>query len=566
LNLKQFKSDRKHWNYRRTYLGRFLISLVLLFTWVNDTYSQQEEPSIMRTEYYTFPVKQPEGVAVLDQPVDPLTYKLGPGDKVSIFLWGNIQTQYNLTVSPEGKLLVPMVGPIEVSGMYLLKAKQTIEKKVLERFKNVKVVTELTDLRSFKVFVGGAVKYPGMYSVSGVDRVSDAITMAGGFANVDIEETWQRSATGQVIFPPGIAAHRNIIIKHNDGSVDTADVLLFEQIGDLKYDFKLSDGDEIFVPVREDKINLNGIFGGVKNPAFYEYSHRDSLTDLINLAHGFTLDVDSSTAELVRFGPDGKTITKLNINLKEILTGKIQDIKIQPDDRVFIKKIKNFNEKHQVRIVGEVKFPGYYAIIPDSTYLTDVIERAGDFTPLASLAEAEMTRYSDLDKNDSEFERLKQMEVSDMTDLEYEYFKVKSREKQGRIAVDFAELFQGSGEGDIKLRDGDVIVIPRESEVTNVTGEVANPGLLAYDPDLDYLNYIGLCGGFTFRADKGKVRIIKGVTGEWKKAGRKVSLRPGDIILIPEKQKSKFWKNVKDVMAFTANLATVYLVIREATR
>ena len=153
-----------------------------------------------------------------------------------------------------------------------------------------------------------------------------------------------------------------------------------------------------------------------------------------------------------------------------------------------------------------------------------------------------------------------------MTDLEYAYFKIKSRQKRGRVAVDFVKLFKGNGKGDIKLRDGDLIVIPKVSDVINVVGEVANPGFLTYHPDFDYADYVDLAGGFSFRADKHKVRIIKGVTGEWKKAKHKTSIQPGDVILIPEKQKSKLWKNVKDVLAFTANLATVYLVVKQATK
>jgi protein involved in polysaccharide export with SLBB domain len=157
------------------------------------------------------------------------------------------------------------------------------------------------------------------------------------------------------------------------------------------------------------------------------------------------------------------------------------------------------------------------------------------------------------------------MQIADMSDLEYEYFKVKSREKPGRVAVDFQKLFSNGNDGDIKLRNGDVIVVPKISEVINVSGEVANPGLLAYHPDYDYLDYIKLAGGFSFRANKGKVRLIKSITGEWQKAKRNHHLRPGDTILIPEKKKRDYLRTIRDVMAFSANLATVYLVIKQAT-
>lgn len=566
MKLKKIISASNSWRCKNGFWVAFCLLFVLHILPVRSSYCEENETLISRAEMLTYPSPQTKGTTALDQPIDPLSYKLGPGDKVEIFLWGNIQAQYNLTVSPEGKLLIPTVGPVKVAGLLLAYAKKHIEAKVLKRFKNIEVNVELTDLRTFKVSVGGAVEYPGIYSANGVTRVSEVIAMAGGFVNENRELNWQRSTRTPLTFPSGIASHRNIIIFHKDGSADTADVLLFEQTGNLRFNYKVSDGDEIFVLLRERGINTYGIFGGVKNPAFYEYSPRDSLRDLINLAHGLTLNVDSTFAELVRFLPDGKTLSQTKISLSEILAGEKQDIKLLPDDRIYIKKIKDFNEKHQVLILGEIKYPGFYAITPDSSFLNQLVERAGGFTEFASLAEAEMTRYTRQHLTDAEFERLKLMEVADMTDLEYEYFKIKSREKRGRVSVDFKELFNGSRQGDIKLRNGDVIEIPRVSEVVNLAGEISNPGLLAYDPQLNYLDYIELAGGFSFRAVKGRVRIIRGSSGEWKKAKKSVILHPGDIIMVPEKKKSNFFKTVRDVIAFTANLATVYLVIREATR
>ncbi len=157
------------------------------------------------------------------------------------------------------------------------------------------------------------------------------------------------------------------------------------------------------------------------------------------------------------------------------------------------------------------------------------------------------------------------MQVKDMSELEYEYFKIKSREKPGRVSVNFVELFR-SGQGDIKLRDGDFIMIPKVSEVVNVSGEVANPGLLSYSPERNYLDYINLAGGYSFRAQKSQVKIIKGVTGEWQKASKKNKLNPGDTILVPEKKKVNYIGTMKDVLVFAGNLATVYLVVKEATK
>jgi len=566
LITRQIQFHKTVWPYKTAYHSIMLMAVFLILLMAGNVFSQQEEKTDIPSSYMNLGIKQPENLVSLDRPIDPSTYVLGPGDKLSIFIWGNIQAQYNLTVTPEGKLLIPMVGPVDVSGLFLVDAKTEIKEKILKRFQNVEVTADLIDLRVFRVSIGGAVKFPGIYNANGVTRVSEIIAMAGGFDGEKEILSVPDDKNVPMVLPVGTASHRNIIVRHTDGGIDTADVLFFEQAGELKYDYKLIDGDEIFVPLKEQKINLYGIFGGVKNPAYFEYSPRDSLRDLVSLAHGLTLDVDSSKAELVRFGLDGQSITRTLIDLRKIIAKELPDIQMLPDDRIFIKTRNNFNEKSQVLVLGEVKYPGFYAIDPESNYLSQILNKTGGYTPLASLAEAEMTRFTDKEIADREFKRLQLMNVSDMSDLEYEYFKVKSREKPGRVAVNFQELYEHKNGSDIKLKNGDVIIIPRVSEVINVSGEVANPGLLGYNPDYKYTDYIKLAGGFSFRANKGKIRIIKGPTGEWKKAKSNTILRPGDTILVPEKRKRNYFNTLKDIMAFSANVATVYLVIREASR
>ena len=512
--------------------------------------------------------KLPEAGVPLDRPVDPLTYRLGPGDKLTIFIWGSVQAQYTLPVTPEGKLLLPTIGPVKVAGVLLADAKVLLQKYILERYKDVKVTADLVGLRNFRVSVGGAVKFPGIYSASSVMRVSEVIAMAGGFleAPQEIDDRQIVNPYKAANLPTGPASHRNIAVKHVDGTIDTADVFRLEQTGNTEFDLRLTDGDEILVPLRREQINIYGIFGGVKNPAYFEYSPRDSLKDLIDLAQGLSLDADSSAAELIRFEEDGRTLETILIDLRGILGGDKPDVKLRPDDRVMIRTRSDFNIKSQVLVLGEVRNPGFYAIIPDSTYLTEVIERAGGFTELASLSEAEMTRFANVKDGDAEFKRLQEMQVSQMTYLEYEYFKIKARSKPGRVAVDFRELYLGSGRGDIKLKNGDVVIVPEINDVVNVSGEVANPGFVEYNPDFNYHDYIRLAGGFSYRADKGKIRVIKGATGEWQKAKGNRRLLPGDTVMVPEKKKINYLATIRDVISITANVATVYLVIREATR
>jgi len=500
---------------------------------------------------------------LLDKKIDPKTYILGPGDVLSIFTWGYYQGQYTLTISPEGMLLIPEVGPVEISGYTLEKAAELISSNILKRFRNVETVVSLVNLRVFKVFVGGAVISPGAYAATPVTRVSEIIEMAGGFLGAEEGDENYRSDYRGLKWGRKKASKRNVIVLSQNGDPSKADILRFEITGQTKYNPTLNNGDEIFVPLQELGINLYGIFGAVKNPGYFEYSERDSLADLIELAHGLSLNADSQNVEIVRFRSDNKTTYSVSIDL----TSDDWNIGLQPDDRIYIKEIQNFHEKYQIRLIGEFRFPGYYAILRDSTWLSEIVEKAGGFTDLASLQEAEMFRVSAEEIVDPEFERLKNMEVADMSDSEYEYFKIKSRSKPGRVSVDFQGLFiEGDKSKDFILRNGDVVRVPRKSKVVNVIGEVSNPGILSFVSGMDYKYYIERTGGFSDRADKGGVSIINGITGEWKKARKGEALEPGDTIWISEKKKRDYWGFLKDTLIFVGNIATVYLVIQQATK
>ena len=529
---------------KRCFLLLFVFFISVFFTQIlaqEETIGNREKEA--KLSYPQMIVEE----QTLEKTVDPKEYLLGPGDVLAINLWEEYLS-YNLSVTPEGDILVPQVGSIKVSGLSLEKASGMIKERILSKYKNVTLTVTLVSLRKFKVAVTGAVKQPGTYSAFANERISEIIQRAGGF----LENS----------------SMRNIIIKREKGSSFRVDIMKFLVTGDKSKNPYALDGDVIYVPVREKSIYIFAIYGAVKHPGEFEYAEGDSLLDLINLAHGLTLDVNLSQAEIVRFGSDNKTTESMVMPIKELIIDNQRDknLPLLPDDRVFIRSIPKFHEKKQATILGEVLYPGVYAIQEGKTKLSDLVSLAGDFTPLSSLAEAEMIRQTPEQVVDLEFERLKKMDVADMSKTEYEYFKVKSREKPGRVACDFEKLFVShQAKQDILLKDGDIINIPAKSLVIKVSGNVVNPGLIEYEPGEDYTYYIKKAGGFSFKARKGKVRIIKAVTGEWVKPGKSKRIDPGDTVWIPEKPDRDYLAFFKDAMIVLGNVATIYLVVKSAT-
>jgi protein involved in polysaccharide export with SLBB domain len=527
--------------------AKFLLSLLFLLSFYPWSSAQSREYTNYQDTLVSSSREINAGEQTLEKAVNPKEYIVGPGDVLFIVLWDEFQTNYSLKVTPEGTILIPRVGSLIVAGNSLEEVKSSVKDEVLKRYRNIDITISLLNLRKFKVSVTGSVKNPGIYSTYANERVSEIIEKAGkGLPN---------------------SSTRNILLKRNDGSEMKVDVLRFLKTGKNDRNPYVLDGDIICVPLKDTSINIFGIYGAVKDPGEYEYFEGDSLKDLIDLAGGLTGDADISIAEIVRFSSDDKHTQSLKKDLKSLFSVNAQetDIPLMPDDRVFIRSIPDFREKKQVTLEGEVLYPGVYAINEGITRLSDLVELAGGFTKKASLDEAEMIRGFYSEEVDLEFERLKKIPVSDMKSYEYEYFKTKSREKPGRVSVDFVKLFKGKDQNeDVMLKDKDRINIPAKSLVVKVSGRVVNPGYLTYEPGKNYLYYINKTGGLSWRADKGKIKLIKGVTGEWTRPNK--NIEAGDVIWVPEKPERHYWSSIRDILTAAGSVATIYLAVREATK
>ena len=520
----------------------------------------------------------------LEKTIEPDKYVLGPGDVLAVSIWGEPNTNFNLTVTPEGRLLIPTVSVLQVSGMTLSDAKKKIVKEIKKKYISGEVTVTLLSLRKFRVTVAGAVVRPGTVVVTAMDRVSDAIEKAGGFlekvaVTKQQEQTFLTTPTRKEMTVKTSevktsaelitkeASKRNISLTRNSGQTFNVDILMYQITGKTEHNPYLLDGDIIYVPVKEEDVGIVGVYGAVKMPGEYEYVKGDRLADIIALAHGLTIDADVTQATIVRFEADNKTTRSIKIDLKGLFEDESRNIPLKADDRIYIRYLPQFHRKMQVTVKGEVLYPGKYNIEEGKTRLKDIIQQAGGFTKKASLSNAEVIRKAHEELVDPEFERLKKMDIADMTQQEREYFKIKSREKRGAMAVDFEKLFVENDEAhNILLRDRDVINVPPVGKTVTVTGQVLYPGLVAYKPgqNLDY--YIKEAGGYNWNARKNKIRIIKAKTKEWIKPGRKTKIEVGDTIFVPEKPERDWWGLFKDIMRVTSEIATVALIVQNAFR
>lgn len=514
---------------------------------------------------------------LIDKKIDPEFYIVGPGDLINIYLWGELDQEYPLRVSPEGFVIIPTVGPVMIADLTLAEARKSIYETVNKKYKEIEVTVYLVEPRRFRVFISGVIENPGMYNAHPLlrasDLLADVIRIRTQAELRMLSSSPFQTERGQLLTRSEFqtrgekkgSSKRSIVIYRGDKELNV-DLLRFEKLGDLDSNPYVSGGDHINIPPYQGDIMISG---EVNNAGIFEYKGGDSIYDLVNFSGGLTAIADTSNASLSRFDPDGISLSSIPINLYDALYDNPDDPKylLHESDRLFIQTKYNYKVLANVIIDGQVKFPGDYPITPHQTKLTDLVKMAGGFTEFANLEEARIIRRTSSALRDLEYERLSMMLVADMSEDEYEYFKSRSRISEGLISIDFVKLFRENNLSyDILVEEGDHIFIPIKRELINILGAVQEPGFVRLNEGQPLQYYINIAGGYTWNAKTRGTRIIKAKTGQRLRPGRNVNIEGGDTIHVPEKKPIDYWQGFLDTTTLFAQLATLVIIARNLTQ
>jgi protein involved in polysaccharide export with SLBB domain len=470
----------------------------------------------------------------LGGPLDEDQYIVGPGDVLSITIWGQDVTTVTQPITPEGHLVLPGVSTIRAAGRTLRGVKEEVRSSLGPLYRNSEISVALTSLRRIRVNVLGAVASPGAYVATAMSPASELVRMAGGLLEG--------------------ASERNIVITRRGGDRARLDLTRYRNSGDLSADPPILDGDVVFVPHATAFVSITG---GVARPAQYELVAGETVPSLIEVAGGLARGAAADTVELSTYADDGtRRSLLLDLGLPSGSGYSLRD-----GDQIVVRFDPGWRAMTRVLIEGEVAFPGEYGITEGVDRLSDVIRRAGGVTPDASLGLARVVRTSIRRTDDLEYLRLKEVPVGDMTPSEYAYFKARARQLPGQVSVDLAAALAGDSSQDIVLADGDRVVIPRHETSVEVIGQVARPGRVNHVPGKRYGYYVRLAGGYSSDANRAATRVINAVTGERRRARRAGELEPGDIVWVPEREPVDWWELLKDVASFASTVATLYLII-----
>lgn len=482
-----------------------------------------------------------EATGDLEGPIDPTRYLLGPGDQLHVRVGGKQLIDHRIEITPDGSLILPEGPIIPLAGVSLQDAQTRIHLALQPYYREGRVQIHLLRLRTFGVYVVGSVKQPGMQRATAVTRASELITRAGG------------------LFEDG--SSRAITVTHADGKVESIDLGLFLSTGSTVRNPCVEAGDRIHIPPLRRTAHVGG---AVNVPGDVEVIPGDSVATLIELVQGLSEDAEPAAAYLESYGGTPNRSTRVPLDLSKSADRRRP---VRERDLLFVSRRPGWRLTRSVKVEGEVQAPGMHALPTDSLPLTEVIGMAGGFTSLASLNEAHVTRLLEDRPPDPEFERLKSLPSTDMTPDEHEYYMIKLRAQKQEMSVDFWKLFvEGDKTQNIYVQPGDEIFVPPLRSYVTLVGEVPRPGNIPYQSGMTAEQYLAHAGGFTERAARNKVAVIRAQTGEWVDNWKQASLGPGDTIWIPRKPRRAWGALALRTLEVTAQLATTYLVIDAALK
>ena len=478
--------------------------------------------------------------------VDENEYQIDAGDVfvLKIDVKGPAIKIFNTGVTPDGYLVIPDAPSVYVRHLTLNEAKKQINKILEKSFPNATIESHLMQVHKISVDVLGALPKPGKISLTSLDRLFDAVNL---MVNPSLRDTTN-------IFDYNVISFRNVEVRSKNTRT-TYDLLTYKLMGDREQNPYLLDEDIVYVNFRDTSRYTISVEGAVARPLNFEFKSGDKLLTAVQFASGLLPVADANRIELVRFNEGDEKLSRHMLSFPKDST-----FVLQPDDRIYMRPKSNYPRKHFVYVEGEVNYPGQYAIENGKTTLSEIIKIAGGFTGRAAIELATLQRKKDKLIDDQELLRLKEFPPSQLTAEEGSFVRQRTRENRYIVSANFNNL-EAKNDEDVLLFDKDLIIIPLHTNNVFVSGGVNIPGNFPFRKDWNFEDYIQAAGGYSDHAREGWVSVIDFRTGKWKDADFNLQVNEGDIIFVPERDRTDWYRYFLDSIAIVAQVSAIIVLI-----
>jgi protein involved in polysaccharide export with SLBB domain len=365
-------------------------------------------------------------------------------------------------------------------------------------------VNEILDRFENRVTIEGAIFRPGQYELTAGLTIKELILKAEGLREDAFKNRAYITRLTSDLNTELISGDLNKIMngQEKDIILKREDVLSISSIFDLRESYNVV------------------INGEVRIPGQFPYSENLSLEELIIKAGGFKESATPQRIEISRrvknsdpSTKSAKTAEVFQMSIDQNLSIEAAKFVLAPFDIVTVRTAPGYEIQRQVRIDGEVLFPGNYTITKKDERISDLIKRAGGltaqaFTDGASLKrtgsfETEIDREKEQQKT-QQFQKI-QKNAKDSSALNLENLAIRN----SFVGINLTRILdKPNSKQDLFLENGDILNVPKELQTVKVSGEVLSPNTVVYDKNKTFKSYILSAGGFGQNAKKGRSYII----------------------------------------------------------
>ena len=466
--------------------------------------------------------------------VDP-NYILRPGDTVQVTTWGMVEGSHDLIIDTQGNVVLPGVGPIHLAGVTASQAPSVVEQASRRIYNDgVQVYATPISTAATRVLVTGPVERPGAFAGASDDALIVYLQRAGGI-------------------DPVRGSYRRVRVLRGGQVIARADLYDFLREGALPQ-ISFRNGDAIVV---DEQGPIVSVTGDVRAPFTFELEGESGLgAELMDFARP---QPGATHAEVVGVR-DGQPISAY------VPLAEFDGFTLMDGDRVQFESDARASNV-LVRVEGAHGGPSVFTEARGAT-VADVLAQIA-IDPDADMESIHLRRQSvreaqrqTLNEGLARLERTVLLSparspseaASRATSLQFvtEYIeRARKVEPLGILALSGLDLNQ------VRLETGDVIVIPRRSQVVTIAGEVNAPQSLLAQEGRRVSEYVREAGGFTPRADRRNILVFR-QDGQLRRGGEAM---PGDRILVMSKPDSTLLPFLRDLTQTIFQMAGVLVAV-----
>jgi polysaccharide biosynthesis/export protein len=260
-----------------------------------------------------------------------VSYLLGPGDRISVSVGDLKEIEIKpASVELDGTVDFQYAGRLQASGLTCGQLSLEVERRLLAIVREPTVRMEVIEYGSQPVSILGSVNKPGVHQLKGPKNLVEVLAMAEGLKLEagNLVKITRTKAAGPIPLPGAK------VDSSGDFTTGEASVKALLEARSPELNIQIRPHDVISVP----RADLIYVLGNVRKPGGFPLAERESMTILqaLSLAEGVDALGAPQSARIIRTAASGMPSTEVAVDVKKILSGKMADQALHPNDILFV--------------------------------------------------------------------------------------------------------------------------------------------------------------------------------------------------------------------------------------